>query len=176
VGHYLVSTLGEYVPDEQVREILANCRNLHLEGVGDARLYDWLNKAGYEEIGMDRVYESMVFPAGKPCHARGCGCGLPEILHPDVDFAGYLTPAAATLGHYALCEKWEHMDEEEDTKTGEEAREDFREMVQELGEAHEDLLAAMDDEEEDVSRDLSQDLPEELKQALRDAQFDAGDI
>ena len=177
VGHYLVSTLGEYVPDETVREILANCRNLHLEGVGDARLYDWLNKAGYEEIGMDRVYESMVFPAGKPCHARGCGCGLPEILHPDVDFAGYLTPAAATLGHYALCEKWQDVDEEMDTKTADETREEFREAAQGIFEAHEELLDAMpDDDEEDVIRDMSQDLPEELKQALRDAEFDAGDL
>lgn len=177
VGHFMVSTLGEYVPDEQVREILANCRNLHLEGVGDARLYDWLDKAGYEKIGARRIYETMVFPAGKPCQTRDCGCGLPEILHPNVDFEGYLTPSAATLGHYALCEKWEHKDEELDTRTGEEAREEFHEAVDELGAAHMDMLDAIpDDDEEEVTRDLSQDLPEELKQALRDAEFDAGDV
>ncbi len=169
VGHYLVSTLGEYVPDEQVRNMLAQIRGIQIEGRGDARLYDWLQKCGFEEIGYDRVYESMVFPAGKPCHTRGCGCGLPEILHPEADFAGYLTPAAATLGHYELCKKWANEPQEMDTRTGEEAREEFRKAASEM-------MEALTEEQEEVIRDLSQDLPEELKEALRRADFDDGSI
>lgn len=135
VGAYLVSTLGEYVPDAPIREILAQCRNIELEGVGDERLNSWMRQAGFEELGMDRIYESMVFPAGKPCHSRNCGCGLPEILFPDVEMAGYLTPAAATLGHYELCHKWESEEAAEDTHTPEEGREKLREVAEELQDA-----------------------------------------
>jgi hypothetical protein len=108
----------------------------------------------------------MVFPAGKPCHARDCGCGLPELLHPEADFAGYLTPAAATLGHYELCRKWEDAPQEMETRTTDEARADFRKIAEEM----------LSDEQEEVIRDLSQDLPEDLKKALRDADFDDGSI
>ena len=134
VGDYLVSTLGEYVPPAAVQEILAQCRNKPLEGVGEAREADWMRKFGFEEVGYNRVYESMVFPAGEPCHTRTCGCGLPEILFPEVDNAGYMTPAAATLGHYELCHKWESEAPvpKEETHTPEEGRKLFRESMEEL--------------------------------------------
>jgi hypothetical protein len=56
VGHYIVSTIGEYIPDAPVREMLAECRGIKLEGQGDARFYDWLQKCGYEEVGPGRKY------------------------------------------------------------------------------------------------------------------------
>lgn len=133
VGHYLVSTVGEYLPPPLVQDILANCRNNPLEGQGDAREDDWMRKFGFEEVGYGRIYETMVFPAGEPCHNRNCNCGLPEILHPEVDMEGYLTPAAATLGHYELCRKWENEPEtEEETRTGKEVREQLHEAAEEI--------------------------------------------
>jgi len=131
-GHYMVSTVGEYVPDSNVRDILARCRNIELEGQGDERLASWMRQSGFEELGHNRIYETMVFPAGKPCHTRQCGCGLPEILFPDVDMAGYQTPAAATLGHYALCEKWQDVEPEEGTHTPEESRKMLHEAAEEI--------------------------------------------
>ena len=36
VGKYIVSTVGEYLPDEGIREIFNKTRNLELQGMGDA--------------------------------------------------------------------------------------------------------------------------------------------
>lgn len=105
VGEYLVSTIGELVPESEAREILAKSRNIVLEGIGDARKRDWLRKVGFAEIG-GRLYETMVFLAGKPCDTPKCGCGLPTISGENLDFAGYNSAKDAADGHYAMCEKW----------------------------------------------------------------------
>ncbi len=65
VGDFIVSTVGELLPDSAVREIYAECRSITLEGEGDARLTDWMTKAGYEDIGYQRKYETMVFIAAR---------------------------------------------------------------------------------------------------------------
>ena len=65
VGKYIVSTVGEYLPDYQVREIFAESRGITLVGKGEARLADYMKKIGYETIGSDRKYETMVFHAKK---------------------------------------------------------------------------------------------------------------
>jgi hypothetical protein len=67
----------------------------------------WLKKNWPgEEIGVGRKYETMVFRAGKPCDAVGCGCGLPQIDGTELDFSGYTNAKDATEGHMALCAKW----------------------------------------------------------------------
>lgn len=107
IGEYLVSTVGEYIPDEAVREICAQSRGITLEGRGDARRADWLNKLGFEEIGYQRKYETMVFKVGASvCTAAGCMCGLPEIIPTELDMDGYNTAGEAAAGHSAMCEKW----------------------------------------------------------------------
>ena len=106
VGGYLVSTVGQYMPDSAVREILARSRGIELEGRGDERDADWTRKAGYEEIGCDRLFETMVFETGDICQDPGCGCGLPSIVPSELDFEGYNTAGRATDGHYAMCERW----------------------------------------------------------------------
>lgn len=107
VGHYLVSTVGEYVPDSAVREILAKSRGIALAGQGDEREADWMRKVGFEDLGFNRKYETMVFRAGKPCALKSCGCGLPAIDGQEIDCAGYNDPASAASGHVRLCEKWD---------------------------------------------------------------------
>jgi hypothetical protein len=106
VGNYLVSTVGEYVPDEGVREIHCDVRGITLKGRGDERLADYMNKVGFQEIGCGRKYETMVFKAGNPCSVKECHCGLPEISGSELEADGYNEAGAATAGHYAMCEKW----------------------------------------------------------------------
>lgn len=103
VGKYIVSTVGEYLPDYEVREILAKSRGITLEGKGDARLADYMNKIGYEEISLDRKYETMVFTAKK---SKDKCC--PHVMkNPrNVDFDSYNSADDATIGHYKMCSKW----------------------------------------------------------------------
>lgn len=104
IDDFLVSTVGEYWPGESVREILASTRGVTLQGRGDAREADYMNKIGFEEIGYGRTYETMVFrTTGDVCAVPGCGCGLPKVNFREVAADGYTTAGAATLGHMALC-------------------------------------------------------------------------
>ena len=105
VGPWLVSTVGEYLPDSNVREILAETRGITLKGKGDERRASWMQQVGYEEIGHGRMYETMVFRAGAPC-GGDCGCGVPTIDGTSLDFRGYNNAGDATAGHMALCEAW----------------------------------------------------------------------
>ena len=107
IGNYLVSTVGEYVPDETVREIHCEIHGITLEGRGDARLADYMNKVGFQELGYKRTYETMVFKAGAPCTAEGCNCGLPSLADGcELEADGYNDAGAATKGHLALCHKY----------------------------------------------------------------------
>lgn len=106
VGPWLISTIGEYVPDSGVQEVLAKSRGIELQGRGDYREADWMQKNGYEEIGFGRTYETMVFLAGKPCDAPDCNCGQPEIDGCEQEMEPYNDRAAANAGHLAMCEKY----------------------------------------------------------------------
>jgi hypothetical protein len=107
VGDYLISSVGQYVPDAGVREINAQVRGVELEGRGDARLRDYMNKFGFEEIGCDRLFETMVFKvSGKTCQLPDCNCGMPEIVPSELDGRSYNDAGSATRGHMELCEKW----------------------------------------------------------------------
>lgn len=111
VGRYLVSTVGEYWPERSSREIHAGvydptwlAANRHL--LGDTFDAAYFKRFGYETIGCDRKYETMVFRAGSPCKRKGCGCGLPEINGSELDFKPYNDAGSARRGHLALCRKW----------------------------------------------------------------------
>ena len=108
VGKYLVSTVGQYFPDAPDRDIIAESRGIKLTGIGPARRADYMNQIGYEEIGYNRTFETMVFRAGKRCHAKGCNCGQPRIAEPfeELDMDGYNDAKSAQQGHMELCEKW----------------------------------------------------------------------
>ena len=109
IGEYLVSTVGEYLPDSEVREIMASSRGITLTGRGDARRANWMQKIGYETIGLDRKYETMVFRvSGKRCEVPDCGCGLPVVEEwGELDMNGYNDAGSATRGHYEMCRRWE---------------------------------------------------------------------
>lgn len=111
IGKHLISTVGEYWPDRQVREIHAKVydpnwlmENSHLKGDNFDRAY--MQKFGFEQVGCDRKYETMVFEVNGKCTSKECGCGLPTIVPNELDFAGYNKAGEATKGHYAMCKKW----------------------------------------------------------------------
>lgn len=123
VGPWLVSTVGEYVPDAMTRELFAKFRGIELQGKGDERYYDWMNKNGFEEIGYMALYETMVFRAGAPCTAPECNCGMPELIGSDLDCNRYKRRDEATKGHVATCEKWAAISAAEVSKQQQEERE-----------------------------------------------------
>jgi len=108
IGNYLVSTVGEYVPDEGVREIIAKNRGVTLAGKGNNRRADFLKKVGFVEIGANRLYETYVFLVNpdKRCQVEGCKCGMPEFLkYHEIDGAGYNIAGDATRGHMDMCRR-----------------------------------------------------------------------
>ena len=111
VGKYIVSTVGQYWPCRGSREIHAEVRdpqwlseNRHLKG--DYFDAAYMKKFGYQDIGCDRKFETMVFKAGPICKSKECDCGLPTIDGSELDFMGYNTAGEATKGHMKLCKKW----------------------------------------------------------------------
>lgn len=111
VGKYLVSTVGEYWPERGSREIHAKVHdpawlaaNIHRKG--DDFDHAYMQKFGYEEIGYDRKYETMVFKAGNPCSSDSCGCGLPEINGSELDSLAANDAKLAAENHMKLCQKW----------------------------------------------------------------------
>jgi hypothetical protein len=112
VGAYLVSTVGEYWPDRQVREIHAKVFDPKWHEANNYRKGDdydseYMKRFGFDDIGCERKYETMVFKAGKPCTTKECGCGQPVPNEwNELDANGYNTPADATKGHDEMCEKW----------------------------------------------------------------------
>lgn len=111
VGNYLVSTVGKLWFDSRSREISASVHdpawlieNSHLKG--DAWDSAYFKRFGYEDLGLNRKYETMVFRAGGPCEAEGCNCGIPRIDGNSLDFRGYNDAGDATRGHMDMCEHW----------------------------------------------------------------------
>lgn len=106
IGDTLVSTVGQYLPDSQVREIFATTRSVALQGRGDERLADYMKKVGYEDIGFGRKFETMSFKvSGKVCEENDCGCGMPTIIPREIEFDGYNTAGEAAEGHMRICLK-----------------------------------------------------------------------
>lgn len=90
VGKYIVSTVGEmrYLDEEHLQRKLA---------------YKSEANKDFEEIGLDRLYETMVFKARKSDNK--C-CPFRIIVEEEFDFEGYNTPEEAYKGHLKLCNKW----------------------------------------------------------------------
>lgn len=103
VGGYIVSTIGELLPDSGSWDIYANAKGITLEGRGDARRADFLKRVGWVEVGCDRTYETMVFKAAK---AQDKCCPYRMVTGAEMDFAGYDNPGDALKGHMKLCAKW----------------------------------------------------------------------
>lgn len=111
VGKYLVSTVGELWWSQGSRRITASIHDAewyaaNADKKGDDFDNAYMRRFGYDTVGLNRKYETMVFKAGKPCTAKDCNCGLPEIDGSELDFAGYNERGAATRGHMTMVAKY----------------------------------------------------------------------
>lgn len=102
VNGYIVSTVGELFPNESGREIEARLRGIKLKGMGDERAADYFRKIGFENIGLGRKYETMVFKAKKSKEK----CCPWRMVSGELDFEGYNNAGAAYKGHLKFCRKW----------------------------------------------------------------------
>lgn len=101
VNGYIVSTVGEYVPDREILRIIHSKDHELITARGDEFDRVYYKKYGCEEIGCDRKYETMVFIAKK------CNCGCDEYVSDrggDVEFSSYNTSKDAFAGHVKMCE------------------------------------------------------------------------
>jgi len=64
------------------------------------------NHTDYEEVGCDRLYETMVFRVDTSRPAEICGACHPVVDWSEVECKGYNDPAAAVAGHMAMCRKY----------------------------------------------------------------------
>jgi hypothetical protein len=111
VGKYLVSTVGQMWPSRSSRECHAEVYDpawLAKNGAKKGDDFDnaYMQRFGYETVGCDRTFETMIFKAGERCSLIECNCGMPTISGSELDFAGYMTAGEATKGHMAMCKKW----------------------------------------------------------------------
>jgi hypothetical protein len=106
IGPYVVSTVGEYLPMESVREFYAQSRGVILTKRGEMGEIEYIQKVGFEDIGFNRKYETMIFRVTGHCNSPECGCGLPMIDGDEQDCEGYNTAKDATEGHIRMCLKW----------------------------------------------------------------------
>jgi hypothetical protein len=77
-GKYIVSTIGDYRPS-------------------------YKEDNSREEIGLNRLFETMVFEA----MLCDCGCGEYIATGSELDFRGYNDPISAKFSHIELCENWD---------------------------------------------------------------------
>lgn len=109
VGGYVVSTVGElFWENRDIQEIYAGVKdsewldkNRHLKG--DLFKYAYKAKFGFDDIGLDRKYETMVFKARRSEHK--C-CPWVMVSGREVAMMGYNKPEDAVRGHLAMCKKW----------------------------------------------------------------------
>jgi hypothetical protein len=117
IGPYVVSTVGEYWPGREVREIHADVVDpgwlmVNRSLKGDAFDSAYMKRFGFEEIGHDRTFETMVFRTARRCDSPECGCNMPIIDPSEIDFEPEKTAGEAASNHEALCVKWAAKEQE----------------------------------------------------------------
>ena len=108
VGTYIVSTVGELWPERGVREIHAQVYDpqwltKNKQFMGDNFDSVYFKRFGYEDVGCDRKFETMVFKAKK---SKDECCPYEIIVSKNKDVGAYNTPGEAYRGHLRLCDKW----------------------------------------------------------------------
>lgn len=109
VSGYIISTVGEYVPDSELRRMYRESRKMTGNELrGDAEEMDWIKQTGGaegygEEIGYGRKYETMVFHAMKS--KRKC-CPYEMRSASNIDGDSYNFSADAYKGHLKMVAKY----------------------------------------------------------------------
>lgn len=112
VGKYIVSTVGEYNPDQEVKRIHAKVHDPVWYAENQAEKGDYFDvafqkKFGWTSIGLSRTYETMVFKAVKENEADPkYQCCPWKMTSGELDMDGYNTATDAYKGHLEMCSKW----------------------------------------------------------------------
>jgi hypothetical protein len=110
IGKYIVSTVGEYVPDSGARRIHAEIYDPKWYVENSDKKGDYWDAAfqkrfGFIEIGLDRTYETMVFRAKRADGKEKC-CPFRIANGSDLDSDGANDAQTAYKMHMKMCEKW----------------------------------------------------------------------
>ena len=108
VGKYIVSTVGELWFDQNARRIHASVfdKKWYTENInkmGDNFDAVYMKRFGYEELGIGRTYETMVFKATRDKVNTCCPWTM---VSEELDMEGYKSANDAYKGHLKLCRKW----------------------------------------------------------------------
>jgi hypothetical protein len=131
VNGYIISTVGEYLPPQECLRSFLRTRikwpKLEIDKNGKLReekcLTDeeldrllslkgddfeaiYLNMFGFEKLGMNRTYETMVFRAKKREETQMQCCPY-EAYGDCLRMKGYINPVSAYKGHLSLCYDWQ---------------------------------------------------------------------
>lgn len=107
-----MSTVGQYWPDRTSREIHARVHDpkwLEKYGIlrGDNFDAKYMERFGFETVGCDRTFETMVFKiTGAVCTSKDCNCGMPTVDWSELEADGYNSTGDATRGHMKMCNRW----------------------------------------------------------------------
>lgn len=110
VNGFVVSTVGDYMPDRDTRRYMRSTDSDMLRLQGDEFDHYYIKKYGYHEVGCGRLFETMVFPAENR-HPEDDQCCPYKCNHDDseLEAKGYNTAKEATEGHYELCFKYDEI-------------------------------------------------------------------
>lgn len=103
VNGYIVSTIGEYWPDRDIRRIIHREDQKLISLKGDEFDAYYRRCYGFEEIGDERRYETMVFIAEKRKQDDYQCCPYHIGEYVSDAFDGYDTAEKATKGHMRFC-------------------------------------------------------------------------
>lgn len=108
VGKYIVSTIGELWFDRKSREIHAEVYDPiwlaeNKDRKGDDFDNAYMRKFGFEEIGCNKKFETMVFKAKR---SNNKCCPWEMVSGVEIDFDGYNSANDAYKGHLKMCKKW----------------------------------------------------------------------
>lgn len=110
VGGYIVSTVGELFFDSDVRRLTASVKDKEWFAENEKLKGDYFDIAymkrfGFEDIGTNRKYETMVFKSTKNYSGE-----FEIVVTECVDSKGYNDDKSAIKGHTELCLKWSKSD------------------------------------------------------------------
>ena len=106
-GKYPKMEVGDDGKVREVMEMTAEERRAFLDLKGDAFDDAYFQFYGYDDIGSNRKYETMVFKAKEADKGHLCCPWKPDHSSCELDFEGYNDSESAFKGHLQICEKWD---------------------------------------------------------------------
>lgn len=104
VNGYLITTIGEYLPERNILKSIHPLDNKLQTLKGDEFDRYFLSKYGYEKIAMGHLYQTQVFIAQKRVEEEDQCCTHHRVKGEYcIESNGYAYAVSATVGHMNLC-------------------------------------------------------------------------